>query len=193
MPQALGSLGSFFSSNMGNISKLLAAGGTAANVYSGVNNAINQSNYNSTQSYIQNLVKNPAKLAAAAQQYQQPLSAGLTDAVTNQAQAQLAERGLGGSPAAMQSVIAQSLAPYIQQNQQTAIQTLLQSLNAGTGARPTALPQMDLSKLMAQLKLGGGPTSDPTNAMVQTGFGDTQTTQPIDFGSVDFGDQAVAA
>lgn len=181
MPQALGSLGTFFSNNMGNINKLLAVGGTAGNLYSGVNNAIQTNNYNKTQSYIQNLIKNPTAMAAAAAKYQQPLSAGLTDSVTNAAQAQLAERGLGGSPAAMQSVLAQALAPYIQQNQQTAMQTLMESLRLGSGTQPVASGPMDLSKLLAQIKAGGSTPTD-TASMAQTMFSDMQAPQQVPLG-----------
>jgi hypothetical protein len=169
------------------LTALATTAGAGANLYSGIKNAQNTSAYNSTQSYIQNLMKNPAAAQKAAAAYTQPLSAGLTDSVTNQVQASLAERGLGGSPAAMQSTLAQALAPYIQQNQQTGLNAMMQMLNAGGSARPQALPSVDLSKLMAALKMPSGSSSDPTSAMAQTGFGDTQSTQPIDL-STDFGD-----
>jgi hypothetical protein len=181
MPQLLSTVGTFLSSNTGALKTLGTVAGVGSNIYSGVNNAINTSKYNDTQSYIQSLVKDPTKMAAAAAKLQQPLSAGLTDQVTNQAQAQLAERGLGGSPAAMSSVITQSLAPYVQQNQSTAMSALMNSLGLGSSTRPQALPNVDLSKLMAMLKTGG--TSDPTASMAQTGFNDTQTTPTLDLNS----------
>jgi hypothetical protein len=171
MSDLMSSLGSFLTSNTGALKGLASIAGTGSNIYSGINNAVNTSNYNSTQSYIQNLVKNPTALAAASAKLQQPLSAGLTDEVTNQAQAQMAERGLGGSPAAMTSAVTQSLAPYIQQNQSTAMQTLMQSLGLGSSAKPSALPQVDMSKLLAMFKANGS-TSDPSAAMAQTGFAD---------------------
>src|SRR6185437_428132 len=172
MPELLSSVGSFLSSNSGALKGLATAAGTGANLYSGISNAKNLSDYNSTQSYIQSLVKDPAKMAAAAAKFQQPLSAGLTDAVTNQVQAQLAERGLGGSSGPTSAAITQALAPYIQQNQSTAMQTLMNSLGLGGSARPATLPNVDLSKLMAMLK--GGSTSDPTAGMAMTGFQDMQ-------------------
>jgi hypothetical protein len=179
MSQLLSTVGTFLNSNSGALKGLSSVAGTGANLYSGITNAKNTADYNSTQSYIQGLVKDPTKMAAAAAKLQQPLSAGLTDQVTNQAQAQLAERGLGGSPSAMSSVIAQSLAPYIQQNQSTAMTALMNSLGLGSSTRPQALPSMDMSKLMAMLKTG----SDPTASMAQTGFNDTQTTPTLDLNS----------
>lgn len=176
MSELLSSVGSFIGSNSGLLKGLGTAAGVGTNLYSGITNAQNTNNYNNTQSYIQSLVKDPTKLAAASAKLQQPLSAGLTDQVTNQVQGQLAERGLGGSPAAMTSAITQSLAPYIQQNQSTAMQTLMNSLGLGSSTRPAALPTMDLSKLMAMLKSG---SSDPTASMAQTGFNDTQTTPTL--------------
>lgn len=160
MSELMTSLGNFMGGAGGKgLNSVLSLAGTGANAYSGIQNAQNTANYNSTQSYIQDLVKNPTKMAAAASQFQQPLSVGLTDAVTNQAQAQLAERGLGGSPAAMTSAITQALAPYIQNNQQTAMQTLMNSLNLGSGTRPAALPTVNLTSLLKQLNLGGGTGS----------------------------------
>jgi hypothetical protein len=180
MPQIMTSLASFASQYAKPLSALATTAGAGANVYSGIKNAQNTSAYNSTQSYIQNLMKNPQAAQKAAAAYTQPLSAGLTDSVTNQVQAQLAERGLGGSPAALQTNLAQALAPYIQQNQQTGMSSLMQMLNAGGSARPANLPNVDLSKLMASLKMpGGGSTSDPTNAMVQTGFADMQMPEEL--------------
>jgi hypothetical protein len=178
------SVGSFFSNYAKPLTALATTAGAGANVYSGIKNAQNTGAYNSTQSYIQNLMKNPAAAQKAAAGYTQPLSAGLTDSVTNQVQAQLAERGLGGSPAALQSNLAQALAPYIQQNQQTGLNALFNMLSAGGSARPQALPSVDLSKLMASLRMPSGSTSDPTSQMAQSGFADLQTPPTLDLDSL---------
>jgi hypothetical protein len=175
MSDLVSSVGSFFSNYAKPLSALATTAGAGANVYTGVQNAQNLGNYNSTQQYIQNLVKNPQAMQKAAASYTQPLTAGLTDSVTNQVQAQLAERGLGGSPAALSSDITQALAPYIQQNQQTGLNTLLQSLGVAGAAKPATLPSVNLSQLMALLKGGSGSTSDPSASMAQTGFADLQT------------------
>lgn len=183
MSELMGTLGTFISSNSGALKGLATAAGTGANLYSGISNAKNTSDYNSTQSYIQSLVKDPTKMAAAAAKFQQPLSAGLTDSVTNQVQAQLAERGLGGSPGAMTSAITQSLAPYIQQNQSAAMQSLMNSLGLGSSTKPAALPTMDLSKLMAQLRMSGS-TGDPTASMAETGFQDMTAPPSLDLSGI---------
>ena len=64
----------------------------------------------------------------------EPLTAGLQTSVANQAQSDLANRGLSDSPQIAQQVYAQALAPYVQQNQQTGYQDALQALNLGGGA-----------------------------------------------------------
>jgi hypothetical protein len=195
MSDLVSSVGSFFSQYAKPLSALATTAGAGANVYTGIQNANNLGNYNSTQQYIQNLVKNPQKMQAAAASYTQPLTAGLTDSVTNQVQAQLAERGLGGSPAALSSDITQALAPYIQQNQQTGLNTLLQSLGVAGAAKPATLPSVNLSQLMALLKQGGsGGTSDPSASMAQTGFADLQTPPSLSLdNSVPIEDYAAAA
>lgn len=177
MPDLLGSVGSFLNANSGALKGLATAASTGSNIYSGVTNALNTNNYNNAQSYVQNLVKDPTKMAAAAAQYQQPLSAGLTDAVTNQTQAQLAERGLGGSSTATAAAISQALAPYIQQNQTTAMQSLMNSLGLISGTKPSTLPTMDMSKLMSLLKTGSTPS------MQQTAFSDMQAPPTLELDS----------
>jgi hypothetical protein len=108
---------------------------------------------------VQNLTENPAKMAAAAAQYTQPLSAGLTSSISNLVQGNLAERGLGSSPAAYAQLLSQSLAPYIMQNQQVGLNTLLQSLATAAGTRTTPFPQIDISRLLATLKAPTTPGS----------------------------------
>jgi hypothetical protein len=187
MPQMLSTIGTFVSQYAKPLSSIATAAGAGANLYSGVQNAQNMGAYNSTQKYIQNLVKNPQAMQKAAAGYTQPLSAGLTDGVTNQVQAQLAERGLGGSPAALQSNLAQALAPYIQQNQQTGLNALMNALSLGGSARPATLPSVDLSKIMSQLKMGGSGSTDPYQTILdanQNMAGSYQPTTP-DFGDVD--------
>lgn len=193
MSELLSTAGSFFSNYAKPLSALATTAGAGANVYSGIQNAQNTNSYNNTQKYIQSLVQDPTKMQKAAASYTQPLTAGLTDTVTNQVQAQLAERGLGGSPAALQSNLAQALAPYIQQNQQTGLNALMNSLSLGSGSKPATLPNVDLSKLLAQLKMGGS-SSDPSASMAQTGFADMQSLPELTLDtSVPLEDYAAAA
>lgn len=161
MPQQLSSLGSFFTGTGGK--DALAVAGLGSNIASGVQNFQQQGRYNSAQSYLNNLIQNPAAFAAAQQKYTQPLNQGLVSAVTNSTNAQLAERGLGGSSAITQATLAQALAPYIQQNQQAGQQALLSSLGMIPGLKPTtAAPSFtDISKLLAQLRPGTTNAADP--------------------------------
>lgn len=153
---------------------LASAGGTAYNLY----NQYQQQKY---QSYLRDLAQNPEKMNALAQKYIQPLNAGLTTSVGNQAQAYLAQRGLSDSPQISQQVEAQAIAPYIQQNQQAGYQDALAALGLGGGAINPAFQQqsgMDgLAKAFAQLQsLGKGGGIDPAifSQLLQSG-----TVQPV--------------
>jgi hypothetical protein len=186
MSELISTIGSLASTYAKPLTSLATAAGAGANLYTGIQNANNASGYNSTQSYIQNLVKNPQAMQKAAAAYTQPLTAGLTDSVTNQVQAQLAERGQGGSPSALTAALTQGLAPYIQQNQQTGLNTLMQSLGTASAARPQTLPSVNLSQLMALFK-GGGSTGNPYQTIAdanQNMAGSYQPTTP-DLGDVD--------
>ena len=102
-------------------------GSTAYNMY---NQYQNQKYQNQLRSYAQD----PAKMNAYAAQFTQPLSAGLQASVANQAQGDLASRGLSDSPQIAQQVYAQTLAPFVQQNQRIGYQDALQALDLGGGA-----------------------------------------------------------
>jgi hypothetical protein len=111
---------------------LLTAGSTAYNLY-------NQYQNQQYQDLLRSYAQDPAKMNAYAAQFTQPLNAGLTAAVNNQTQAQLAQSGLSESPQIAQTVEAQAIAPYIQQNQQQGYQDALQALGLGGGAIPPQL------------------------------------------------------
>lgn len=78
------------------------------------------------QKDLSNLINNPALLAQKVQAMEQPLNQGLVQGVENQAQAGLAERGLGTSPQIANEVFAQALGPYEQQNRTEALKAVLQ-------------------------------------------------------------------
>lgn len=175
MPQQLANLGSFFGGTGGK--DLLTAAGIGSNVVSGIQNFQQQNRYNNAQSYLNGLITDPAKYQAALQKYTQPLNQGLVTAITNQTNAQLAERGLGGSSAITQATLAQALAPYILQNQQNAQGALQTSLGMIPALRPTGSPGQnftDITKLLAQLRApkdaGGeygtpGAAGDPSSSL----------------------------
>jgi hypothetical protein len=132
---------------------LAQVGSTGYNLY---NQYQNQQYQNKLRSYAQD----PAKMNAYAQQFTKPLDAGLTTGVANQAQSDLATRGLSDSPEIAQQVYAQAIAPYIQQNQQQGYQNALQALDLGGGAINPALQQQNslsaLTKAFSQLGGSGG-------------------------------------
>jgi len=148
-------------SPLGSLGGILSLGSTAYNLY---NQYQNQQYQNLLRSYAQD----PAKMNAYAAQFTQPLNAGLTASVANNAQAYLAQRGLSDSPQISQQVEAQEIAPYIQKNQQTGYQDALQALNIGGGAISPALQQQNslaaLTKAFSQYGGGGGGGNPSANA-----------------------------
>jgi len=131
----------------------MSLAGAGTNIYSGIQQMQENNRLLGAQKYVTSLLQNPTKMAAATAGYTQPLTAGLTSDITNQVQANLAERGMGSSPAAFTQQLTQALAPYIQQNQQTGLNALMQSLGLLNNQRTVASPFMDISKLLAQLKI----------------------------------------
>lgn len=118
-----------------NWQKLLTGGMAASGE---VGNILEEKKKADYQNFIMGILKNPAKLAQMTAQIQQPLSQGLTQSVDNGVQANLASRGLSQAPGIFAASEGQALAPFIQQNQQTALQAVLQSLGlpAGTFGSP---------------------------------------------------------
>jgi hypothetical protein len=117
LPQLLGPL----------ISGGSAVGGTVGNIFEDVKR-------NQYQDFVMNLIKNPQALAALVQKIQQPLNNGLTQAVGNQVQGNLAERGLSQAPGIFAASESQALAPFYQQNQNTATQAILSALGLPAGS-----------------------------------------------------------
>lgn len=163
MSDALTSLGSFLTTDAKPLNSILGLAGAGTNIYSGIQNIQQQQQVQNAQKYMTSLLTSPTKMAAAEAGYQQPLTAGLTAELSNQVQGNLAERGLGSSPAAYTQQLTQAIAPYVQQNQGTALNALMQSLGLTNNLKTTPSPTADISKLLAQLKIGGGGTgsTDP--------------------------------
>jgi hypothetical protein len=137
------------------------------------------------QNFVLNLLKNPQQLAAMAAKIQQPLNNGLVQSVNNQVQGDVAARGLGQAPGIFAASESQALAPFVQQNQNTAMQAVLQSLGlpAGSFGTPTNLAPIfsglfNMPKVPSQATQAPGLTPQP----VSTGGG---TTDPL--GSGDYG------
>ena len=109
------------------------------------------------------LANNPEASAAAIRSMTQPLDQGLVQNVGNQTQAYLAERGLSESPQISESVLSQSLAPYEQQNQQTAMNEYYRNLALGLQAsNPALLPyEPDITALLSSWGSPAPATKQP--------------------------------
>jgi len=146
-----GTLSATSASALAPILQGLNIGSTGYNLY-------NQYKNQQYQNTLRDDAQNPAKVNALAAQYTQPLNAGLTASVNNATQAQLAQAGLSESPAIAQTVEAQAIAPYIEQNKQAGYADAIQALGLGGGAIPPALQQQNslsaLAKAFASLPNG---------------------------------------
>lgn len=164
MPQIAGAL-----PTISKIAPLITQGmGTISNVIRGhrVNEA--QQAALKRQRELDQLIKNPALLAQKVQAMTQPLNQGLVQGVENQAQAGLAERGLGTSPQIAEQVFAQALGPYQHQNQMEALRSVLQMygidesmLNTIIGAEGQPVDTSGLWGAMQQPQQGSQPYSFP--------------------------------
>jgi hypothetical protein len=138
----------------------LKAGTEVAGLGSTAYNLYNQYQNQQYQNQLRSMAQDPAKMNAYAAKFTQPLTAGLTTGVANQAQADLATRGLTDSPEISQQVYAQAIAPYIQQNQQNGYQNALQALQVGGGAaNPNSQSANTISSLAKAFSQLGGSGS----------------------------------
>ena len=120
-------------------------------------NMYNQYKNQQYQSQLRDLASDPKKMAAYAQQFTQPLNAGLQTGVANNTQSYLASRGLSESPQISQQVEAQAIAPYIQQNQNQGYSNALQALGLGGGAvNPNTQSASTISALAKAFSQLGG-------------------------------------
>jgi hypothetical protein len=168
MPDALQSIGQFFSSPGGKgLESLASIGATGAGLAGNLatEHARNQElNYLKQQ---QAQLQDPTKLASEVAAATQPLNRSLVQSVGNQVSGTLAEQGLAEAPGIQATVLSQALAPYEQQNQQTALQLVLQRLGLPLSYAQTLLqglpPNVNLAPLMALLNRPGVPTGTNAN------------------------------
>jgi hypothetical protein len=170
-----GTLSATTASALAPILQGLNIGSTGYNLY-------NQYQNQKYQDTLRSDAQNPAKVTALAQEYTQPLTAGLTAAVNNQTQAQLAQAGLSESPQIAQTVEAQAIAPYIQQNQQQGYQDAIQALQLGGGAIPPGQQQANgisaLAKAFAALPGAKGMSLPQLLQLANPGSNGPQPTTP---------------
>ena len=162
MPGALAQLGQIFTNpgggaNWGNILKgVLTGGGVLGDI---LNMRQQQKSLGQTLYY----QRHPEAAAARIRSMTQPLSMGLTQDVGNEVQGYLGERGLSGSPNITGSVLAQALAPYYQQNQNTAANAFGELINPAGARFQNPIDMGSLLKLWqpaANVTVPGIPT-DP--------------------------------
>jgi hypothetical protein len=144
---------------------IVGLAGVASNVAQGIRNwglqsqAINQANQ------LQALASNPTAMAARIRAAQQPLSQGLVSDVTNQVQGQMAERGLALSPSIMNQVMGQALGPYQMQEQQLAMQSVMDpyqmAIAALQGAGRLTPPPANTAGLWGQFAPGAQTPQQP--------------------------------
>jgi len=141
---------------------LIGAVGTGGGIWNNIQNA-------QYQNKLRSLAQNPAKMMAYAKGFEQPLQAGLLKGVENQTQGYAAERGLATSPQIQQALVSQAIAPYLQQQQNQALDAAYKSLGLGGGA-----PY-------------GGSTSDIASSlkMLQDSFPGQKTAPSVDPTTVD--------
>lgn len=150
--EALGKIGGFITGKTGQ--GLLTGAGSVANLLARYKQQQYLNNQIKYQKMVQGIVSDPAKLAARARSFESPLNQGLTQSVGNEVQAYNAERGLATAPNIQAAVLAQALAPYIQHNQNTALQAAISSLEvpaAGRSVPNFGDTSLDLSEMIKQL------------------------------------------
>lgn len=110
-----------------------------------------------------NMNLTPQQLSAKVAAATKPLDLGLTQSVGNQVQGMAAERGLAEAPGIFQGMLAQSLAPYYQKNQDDALNLILSQLGIPSRAGSLVPGQTNLSPMLALLirsmQNGGGGSS----------------------------------
>lgn len=166
---AISSLGSVFTGGSGGVPtwmKLLLGGLTASGEVGNVMaDRQRQAQLNKVNAW-ENLT--PAQLSAKVAQATKPLDAGLTQGVGNVVQADLGERGLSQAPGIQAATLSQALAPYYQQNQNVALQQVLQQMMLpATAASMVAQPQ-NLSPMLALLLASMKGGQNPSNPGITT-------------------------
>lgn len=155
MSELLGSIGSFFSGPAGKgIATLGELGATGAGLAGNLSADRQRAQAASLAQKNANLT--PQQLAEMVKSGTQPLDRGLIQAITGNVNANLSEQGLSEAPGLIATAESQALAPFQQQNQQTALQLVLQKLGLPAEFARTIPPNANLAPLLAMLFKGSG-------------------------------------
>ena len=152
-----------FFSNPGDV-KLLQTGIAGAGEAGNLMTSLKANQY---RDLVMSLLNNPQRLAAMAAKITQPLNAGLVQATNNQVQGNLAARGLAQAPGIFAANEAQALAPFEQQNSNTALNTIMQALGvpAGTFGQQQNLAPLFSSLFQTTNKQLPGQTQTPPSGL----------------------------
>jgi hypothetical protein len=120
---------------------LITAGAGGAGLIGNILNSIQQGGVASEAAHNAHL--SPEQLGTMVSKATQPLDRNLVNTVNNQVQGDMASRGLAEAPGIFAATEGQALAPFEQQNQNTALQLILEKLG---------LP----ASTLAALRSGGG-------------------------------------
>lgn len=178
MSELLTNIGTFFASGPGQgLMKVLQLGTAGGGLVGNILNERMRSQELSRLSNAEKTLADPTKLSAEVRAATQPLNEGLVSSVSEPVIAGLAERGLSQAPGIQAAAVSSALAPFEQQNQQTALQLVLARLGLPIEYARTILaglpPNTNLAPIMAMLAgaKGGGtdPSLDPTIAKLIAG------------------------
>jgi hypothetical protein len=177
MASSLGNIGSFFSGGTPSAGKgivdLLGLGSTGLGLIGNI--SADQERAAAAKQAQANMNLSPAQLSSEVTQATQPLNAALVQAITGQTNANLAEQGLSQAPGLIATATSQALAPYEQQNQQAALQLVMQKLGLPAEFLKTIPNNAQLAPLLAMLSKGFGNNPASTNPF---GFQTTGPTLP---------------
>jgi hypothetical protein len=173
MSDFLGSIGNFFGSPAGKgLGEVAGLGATGAGLVG--NLMADRQRAAAANAARANMNLTPAQLGAQVSSATQPLNNALVQAVTGNVNSNLAEQGLSEAPGLIATATSQALAPFQQQNQQTALQLVLQKLGLPAEFARTIPQNAQLAPLLALLMHGFGTPNAP--AASSSGF--TPATQP---------------
>src|ERR1700693_902672 len=183
MPEMLGSIGSFFGGSSGKgLLDVLGLGSAGMGLFGNIATERARSQQLDMIKNAERTLGNPQALARQVSAATQPLNEGLVQSVGNTVSGSLAEQGLAQAPGIQATTLAQALAPFEQQNQNTALQLVMERLGLPiqyANAYLQGLPKSsNMSPLLALLMRQNNPSGGSVS-----GFPDTSGI-PSDTGSI---------
>ena len=157
MSDALAGIGNIFKTAAPALTGVSAAGGLIGNIL----NSITRGKAIGQLEKAENL--SPSALAERVRGATQPLNQGLVEAVQNRVQADMASRGLAQAPGVFAAEESQALAPYQQQNQQTALNLILRQLGIPAEILQSTGGGSDVTSQLMQLMLRNPTQQNPFN------------------------------